>query len=276
MQRSGKHYSPRCILVTDLDGTLYGDALDVGDDKLRGFNQVWRQNFEHDSLLVYCTGRSLAKFNELKAAAPLLEPDILICSVGTELYRSNGQLDSRYAAQLDSSGWNHAQLWSAASAAGSGLVMQASSEQRPHKISLELEADADADVALARLNESLSATGVPYSVIYSSSKDVDVLPLGASKGAALRSLIGEWSAAGLDDGDVRRIAERVMVAGDSGNDTEMMAVDGVRVCCVGNAKPELLRWLDDHCCARMYQAKGHCADGILEALRHFGFMLEDA
>jgi hypothetical protein len=53
----------------------------------------------------------------------------------------------------------------------------------------------------------------------------------------------------------------------------MMAVDGVRACVVGQAKPELLKWVEENRCARVYRAKAPCAEGILEALAHFGFLL---
>ena len=63
MPQPGK---PRFVLVTDLDHTLYdpGDAANV---KLLHFNDVWRRHCADDCLLVYCTGRSLAKFDQLKA-----------------------------------------------------------------------------------------------------------------------------------------------------------------------------------------------------------------
>ena len=183
------------------------------------------------------------------------------------MYR-HGKLDETYEQRLQQ-GWDRSTLQKAALAVVKqrcGLNEQPESEQRPHKISFEVAPGADADAVVARLKDALCATNKAHSLIFSAGKDVDILPRGASKGAAVIVLIQE-TFGGIQG------AERFLVAGDSGNDVDMMAVDGVRACIVGNAKPELLKWVEENRCARMYTSKAHCADGILEALAHFGFLL---
>lgn len=68
---------------------------------MRAFNDLWQQHFASDSLLVFSTGRSRHLYEALKvvhrlvqtcrntitqAEVPLLDPDVLICSVGTEIF----------------------------------------------------------------------------------------------------------------------------------------------------------------------------------------------
>ncbi len=211
--------------------------------------------------------------------------------------------DEEFSRKLDV-GWDRERLHAAAaSLAPSELVEQAASEQRPHKISFEVHS-ADADALLARLRRALDATGA-YSLVFSAGKDVDILPRGASKGEALRVLLGELAhgvrGGGQQQGSdvLKQLAERTLVCGDSGNDVELVAVDDVRACVVANAKQELLKWcvgqlharfvvtnilvhhapaialrrVDEHRSARIYQAKGKCADGVVEAMIHFGFVL---
>jgi sucrose-phosphate synthase len=85
-----------------------------------------------------------------------------------------------------------------------------------------------------------------------------VLPLRASKGKAIRYLADKWEIP----------VERILVAGDSGNDEEMLRGATLGVV-VGNYSPELeaLRGRP-----RIYFAKAHFAAGILEGMDHYAFL----
>ena len=62
-----------------------------------------------------------------------------------------------------------------------------------------------------------------------------------------------------------------MVAGDTGNDSAMFLIPGVRGIIVENAQPELFaRTL----ALPTYQAQEHFADGVLEGLQHYGVVGE--
>ncbi|MGG2476586.1 HAD family hydrolase, partial [Rhizobium sp. BR5] len=66
--------------------------------------------------------------------------------------------------------------------------------------------------------------------VYSSDRDLDILPKAADKGAALAWLCGQLRI-GLDES---------VVAGDTGNDRAMFELNGIRGVIVGNALPELV------------------------------------
>ena len=88
---------------------------------------------------------------------------------------------------------------------------------------------------------------------------IDILPHRASKGKAIRYLAGKWN---ID-------LERIATAGDSGNDHDMLTGHTAGIV-VGNYDPELepLRRSG----TRVYFAQDRCAAGILEGLRHYGFI----
>lgn len=224
---------PRFMLVSDLDWTMV-DHADATHEKLLRFNRCWMTEFAPDSLLVFSTGRSPPLFHELAAEVPLLTPDILVCSVGTEIL-INGQPDEEWEEHLNE-GWDRAAAEGVA-AQLPDLVLQRDSEQRPHKISFKLSVP-DPEAVLSQLRAGLKAAGLDCNVIYSGGEDVDILPSRASKGKALSFLLKQMEAgAGLPEAGV-------MVCGDSGNDVELFAVPGVHGCVVANAHKELREWAD--------------------------------
>ena len=225
---------PRLLVVSDLDWTMV-DHDDKEHAGLREFNALWRDKFSEDSLLVFSTGRSHALYEQLRKEVPALAvPDVLICSVGTEIFFENETKDgegiaaapvpdSRWTEALDATGWSRAAVAEAALASTPALRLQAESEQRPHKVSFHLEGgrDAAAGGALRALDDALKELRFGTTVIYSGGVDVDVLPAGAAKGAGLRFLLSELA---VGPGAPER---GVVAAGDSGNDVELLAAGEV-------------------------------------------------
>lgn len=93
--------------------------------------------------------------------------------------------------------------------------------------------------------------------IFSHNQFLDILPLRASKGDALRYLALKWGYP----------LQKLLVAGDSGNDEQMLTGNTLAVV-VGNHSPELEKLRDR---PHIYFAKGHYAQGILEAIEHYSF-----
>lgn len=257
----GKPY--RFAVVSDLDWTMVNHADVVHQDLLR-FNRLWLSEFAADSLLVFSTGRSPELFKELAAEVPLLTPDILVCSVGTEIL-INGQPDQEWEAHLNR-GWDRDKA--AAIAAGlPHLEQQRASEQRPHKISYKLHAPTPQQAAstLESLRAQLQEAGLETNVVYSAGIDVDILPSRASKGKALAFLLQQLDKYG------GRPKQGVLVCGDSGNDVELFAVEGVYGCMVANAHAELREWCEAHASDTLFKATANGPGGICQAIQHFGF-----
>ena len=138
-------------------------------------------------------------------------------------------------------------------------VRQPERFQSPYKSSWYAHCDErELDVLEDHLNEG----GLSTNVVYSSGRDLDVLPKFADKGNAM-----SWLLKSLD---IPR--EKCLVAGDTGNDNAMFLKRGVRGIVVGNAQPELLERMIG--LKEIYRAQGACADGVLEGLQHFGVIDE--
>jgi sucrose-6F-phosphate phosphohydrolase len=245
------------LFITDLDNTLVGDDNALKDLK----KQLSQHRQEYGTKIVYATGRSRSIYHDLKREKQLLDPDALIASVGTEIYDEDGQEtpDPAWSDKL-AQGWNR-DLIVAAAAHYSDLVPQPDSEQRPFKVSYYLTEEAAVEV-LPQLESLLAERGLDVKLIYSGSKDLDVLPRNADKGLAVQFLKQKW---GFD-------STQTVVCGDSGNDIALFSVGEERGIIVGNARPELRQWYDENPADYRYMAQGCCAGGILEGLHHFGFL----
>ncbi|MBD2088861.1 sucrose-phosphate phosphatase [Microcoleus sp. FACHB-1515] len=247
------------LFVTDLDNTLVGD-----DRALAELNQHLQQHREaHGTVIVYATGRSLPSFKQLQTEQTLLDPDIRVLSVGTRIYRQDDTPDAAWTEYL-SHRWDRDRVVATA-AHFADLVPQAASEQAPLKVSFHLKPEPAAYV-LPELEAALKEQGLEIQLIYSSNIDLDIVPVRSNKGAAINFLQKELGIAG----------DRTVVCGDSGNDLSMFQLVKAKGIIVGNAQPELLDWHqanphDPDGLPARYVARSHCAGGILEGLRHFGF-----
>ena len=241
------------LLVTDLDNTLVGDdrALDELNQRLTQCRQV------NGVKLVYSTGRSITSYQHLSTKVNLLEPDVLITAVGTEIYYPGNVLDQEWTTQ-SSAGWNRDVIVTITQQFPQ-LVPQPESEQRSLKVSFLLDAE-DAQI-LPDLEAKIKNQGVDAQLIYSSNQDLDILSSRANKGNALayiQQVLGFKS-------------DRTISCGDSGNDIALFEQKTLGVI-MGNAQPELLQWHHKNPNDDRYLAQGFCAAGILEGLQYFGFL----
>jgi sucrose-6F-phosphate phosphohydrolase len=243
------------LLITDLDGTLVGDAA-----ALAQLNQVLAQQRETGLILVYSTGRSPTLYQDLIQEVTLLEPDVRILAVGTEMYfGASTTPDPDWSAQL-SLGWDRDQV-AAIAARYHPLTPQPPSEQRPYKLSYYLP-PAAGDGVVTALQAEFQQAGLAVQVVYSSGVDLDLLPRQGNKGAAVRYLQQRFQVP----------PERTVVCGDSGNDLAMFQQAKAKGIIVGNAKPELLAWHQRHPSRDRILADRPAAGGILQGLSHFGFV----
>ena len=237
------------LLITDIDNTLLGD-----DQALK---QLLALLASHRDRLGWgvATGRCLKKTIDILAEHGVEPPDILICSVGTEIFYGPGQpvLDNGWQGHL-AHRWRPAAIRDAL-ARLDFLCLQEEDRLTPFKLSYYLE---DKPELLARIHQTLQEQKLRYQLVYSHGQFLDILPYRASKGKAIRYLSYKW---GIP-------LSSIMASGDSGNDECMLRGD-INGVVVGNYSPELeeLRGL-----RRIYFSKGRYAAGIIDGLRHYGFV----
>jgi sucrose-6-phosphatase len=244
------------LLVTDLDHTLVGDDRSL--EQLNHLLDHYRQTY--GTKLVYATGRSKASYQELAISKSLLTPDALIVSVGTEIYiNGSSTLDPEWVEQL-SPNWQRERIVAIASRFAD-LEPQPPAEQRPFKVSYYLSASVVAAV-VPQLQELLGQEELDAEIIYSGSRDLDILPRGGDKGKAVQFLRERWQIDPL----------QTVVCGDSGNDISLFKYGKERGVIVGNAQSELRLWYELHPVNYHYLAVAECAGGILEGLKYFRFV----
>jgi sucrose-6F-phosphate phosphohydrolase len=242
------------MLVTDLDGTLVRYDLagqDPGLGRLLGALPALRQ----DALLVYATGRTMAQARRLQAERDFPEPDAWVTEVGASIAYAAGGCDLAWDARI-AKAWHRATVERTCDAEPV-LVRQPEEAMGVFKLSYRLPPAAAAAV-LPGLGARLHALGVPVRLIYSSQRDLDVVPAAAGKGNAIAYLMRRY---GIPLG-------RVLACGDSANDRDMLSL-GCPAVVVGNALDELL---GGPLPATVYRASGCGPDGILEALAHYGWL----
>jgi sucrose-6F-phosphate phosphohydrolase len=244
------------LFVTDLDNTLVGN-----DEALVELNEILSQHRQDcGTKIVYATGRSPVLYRELQVEKNLIEPDALVCSVGTEIYLQGNDTPDAHWSDILSPGWNR-ELVSSIAQSFPELEPQPDSEQRPFKISFFLKEEFAVKI-LPQIESKLQKCGLNIKLIYSSGIDLDIVPLKSDKGQAMQFLRQKWQFA----------AEQTVVCGDSGNDIALFAVGNERGIIVGNARSELLQWHTAYPADYRYLAQDFCAGGIIEGLQFFGFI----
>ena len=238
----------RKIIISDIDNTLLGD-----EQGLAALLQ-WLRIHANTVSFGIATGRSVESAIRILKKWRVPMPDILITSVGSEI--------NYWPSLRPDQGWsNHIRhKWRREALAETlqtvpGLTLQPPENQREFKLSYMVTPEQMPP--LEQLYQHLHQQNLHAKLIYSHEAFLDVLPERASKGLAVRYLAYKW---GLP-------LQNFLVAGDSGNDEEMLVGDTLGVV-VGNHSPELepLRGLE-----QMYFADNTHARGILEGLEHYNF-----
>jgi sucrose-phosphate synthase len=237
---------PRQLLICDIDNTLVG--CEAG---LRTFRR-WRSR-QAGLAFGVATGRSFHSAMAILEQQDSPRPQVIIGSVGSEIFHldENGvtyTADAAWQAQV-ATGWERSAI-AAAMKGLDGLVPQAPLEQRAFKLSYFGDARA-----AARVRARLVKAGVAASVIHSHGRYLDVLPAGASKGTAVDHVRGLY---GLHERDV-------FVAGDSGNDIEMLRARRQSII-VANFSDDLA---SQSALAHSYVARASHARGVIEGVAHF-------
>lgn len=264
----------RVLLVSDLDGTMVGN-----DEYTRKFRKFWESDARHkDSKLVYSTGRSFESFLGLITSKRdiLVEPDGLICAVGTKVFLRSSDPD---CAWIEDEAWAEAldMNWSCDVVGkilqrvidkfgSENIHFRPPDEQNKYKLTVGVK-DEFVDDVHEDIRSACEDDRIECKIIISGSggwKFIDCVSSGAGK---LESLEHVREQLGFE------VSETV-ACGDSGNDILMMSGES-RAVVVGNAELELREWANDFKSknelesSRIFLAGESEALGILEGLKHF-------
>lgn len=236
------------LLICDIDNTLLGDA-----QALQTLLSHLEAVKDHVAFGV-ATGRRLESTLKVLKQWDVPVPDILITAVGSEIHYGNTMAeDLSWARQIDYR-WNPEALREALTGVA-GLRLQPASEQRRFKLSYYV--DPDKAPPLRDIRRRLRERDLHTRLIYSHDTFLDFLPERASKGLAVRYLGMRWD---IDP-------DHMLVAGDSGNDEEMLRGNTLGVV-VGNYSPELEKLREQ---PRIFFAAGEHAWGILDGIEYYDF-----
>ncbi len=243
----------RWILISDVDNTVLGD-----DDATRRFAEFVEAR--RGTLWVALnSGRFVDSVLESVQQSPLPEPDLIIGGVGTDILPIRESMSMNPASSAELTGWSSSlgpadwgdQIRKIVHQID-GIQPQPAYNQSSHKASFY--AYNAPQEFIDNVQSALTDAGFKVSVVYSSDRDLDVLPAGIDKAAACHHVA---KTLGLP-------ADRVMISGDSGNDRAMLTA-GFRSIIVGNALPEL----DDLQGENIYRARQNYADGVIEGIEHW-------
>ncbi|SCZ49630.1 HAD-IIB family hydrolase [Thiohalomonas denitrificans] len=235
------------LVVCDLNDTLLGDptslrdlleALEEAGDRV-GFGVVSGQHLES----------TLAVLDEWGVQ----RPDLVVTLMGSEVYYGNRMVEDHGWRKHIDYRWDPEGLRQAMGDIP-GVRLQAA--DRDHKIDYFI--DPDTAPPVRKIIRYLRNLDLHANVVYSHERFLDLLPIRASKGLALRYVAAKWGIS----------PQHILAAGDSGNDIEMLRGDILGVV-VGNHSHELERLRGE---PGIYFAEAHHAAGVLEGLHHYAFL----
>lgn len=237
------------VILADVDNTLTGD-----DEAMHAFFRLLAEA-EYNVGFGIATGRRYEDAVKLMDEVGMPQPELLITSVGTEIYYGkNFTRDESWRKHIDFR-WNPDVVRETLDPID-GLFPQEENEQSAYKISYEM--DTEVAPSVQALKRILRENGIRAKVVQSLKMFLDVIPSRAGPGLCIRHMAYKWNFP----------LENILVAGDSGNDEEMLAGNTLGVV-VGNYSPELEK-LRKY--PRVYFAEAQHASGIIEGIDYYGFL----
>ena len=247
----------RLPTVNRLAFTSIDNALSGNDDSLRDLMTLLKKRGRNVGLGI-ATGRSLTSATRFLKKMQLPTPDILITSVGTAIHYSHrGQRlleDNNWSRHIDYR-WETKSLLKVMRRVP-GASLRPASEQTEFKLSYKIEPDVTPTAR--EIKRLLRTQDLHAKIVITEKKYLDLLPIRASKGLAIRYVAFKW---GIP-------LDKILVVGDSGNDEEMLLGDTLAVV-VGSHSAELNKLQGK---PRIYFAHGSYAQGIIEGIEYYDFL----
>ncbi len=239
-------------IFTDLDQNLLGNP-----EMLPEFAALMRAN-QKRVVFGVATGRRIDSALAVMRKHGIPAPDVLISSLGTRIHYGRSLIEDRQWANHIGHEWNRDRCREVVSALP-GLKPQPRTEQSRYKLSWYY--DQSKAPPLEEIVTMLHQAELTANATLAFGQFLDIVPTRASKGLALRYV------ALLFDIPL----ERILVAGGSGADEDMMRGNTLAVV-VANRHHEELSQLTD--VDRIYFSDHSHARGIVEAIEHYAFFAE--
>lgn len=236
------------LLIADIDNTL------TGDDE--GLATLSRELEAHADTVGFgiATGRNLDDVKALLANLDLPTPDVIISSAGTELHYRSVLVPDRSWKNHIRYKWNPKAV-RAVLADIPGLNLQGETDQSYTKVSYQI--DPQIAPSFVEIRRILRAAGQRIKAVLSHGIFLDIIPARAGSGVCIRHLGIKWGFP----------PERLLVAGDSGNDEEMLR-GGTLGVVVGNHSAELSHLRNR---PRIHFTEASHAWGVLEGIHYYDF-----
>ncbi len=236
------------LLVTDVDDTLTGD-----DEALAALLERLETTGAKVGFGI-ATGRTLHEALALMDELGVRVPDVMITAGGSELHYGTHLLPDRSWERQIRYRWDHDEVARVMEAIpGLERVIQSETKYR-----LRYKLDPRHAPTLREIRRRVRQEGLRVTTILDHGTHLDVVPVRASPGLAIRFFCFKWN---LEP-------QRLLVAGDSGNDWDMLSGDTLGVV-VSNHTPELERLRGR---PRVHFAEGAHARGILEGIDCYDFL----
>jgi len=235
-------------LFTSLDLNLIGDPQSLSqllDEVKANHKQV---------IFGIATGRRLGNALSALRQHQIPVPDVLITGQGTEIHYATGLTkDAAWQRHI-----NH--LWNAQAVRDvlhevHGLTLQPNSEQSDFQISYFIDSSV---VNVQEIQQLLQRSDLAVNVVNSFGQFLDILPVRASKGLALR-----WCAEQLDFP-----LQNTLVAGVSGADADMLIGNTLGTVVDSRHRNELTSLASSE---NVFFSNAAYAAGIIEAISYYGF-----
>jgi sucrose-phosphate synthase len=248
MKRRPMIYHDRA-LFTDLDQNLLGDRKSLGK-----FTALMRQNRKSATFGI-ATGRRLDSALKVMRHYGIPQPDVLISSVGTEIhYAPRMTRDTAWGQHIDHL-WTPRAVRQALSELP-GLRLQPRKKQNRFKVSYYY--DGEQAPPYEEILSILRQHDQSVNVFLSFGQFLDITPIRASKGFALRWFAEHWEIP----------LERILAAGGSETDEDMMRGNTLAAVVANRHEEELSQLID---VGRIFFAEKPFAAGILEAIEYYDF-----
>lgn len=235
------------FVITDLDGTLV-EGADV-----KGLKELtdWIRKNKSTVAFGIASGRNRIITEQAIKKYGLPQPDVLICSAGSEIYYTDQLIpDKGWDSHIDYQ-WKRDEMQETLKKFA-GIRLQETDAQWPFKLSYYVDNSFDED-DMANLYKFLDDHKLRAKVLLTDNKFLDLLPFRASKGSAVRYLSYKWN----------HPMDRIITAGNGGNDKDMLN-GKARSIVVSNYSPELEDLKKNKA---VYFSKYPIAEGVLDGIK---------